>query len=806
MGNRIFGEYAVGEYTEGSLTMTADITPTGIVYIVSNGEAGTEYPLGFPYIEAADVKAFYVLGKQKNLLAYGTDYQVEGEMLSSLKPWPQGARLAIYRETPLTQELLWVDGQAIYAPGLMRGDDKLTFITQELAEELRRAIKVPREETDMTPEDLLADIFSARDDAADSAAQAAQSAREAAESAQEAAHTFDATRDLFTDAPLGAGSHNLDVSWRTSSAIALGGILMLPHPVRYVPGKNMLRLSSNGVLCYRYFQGIAADLPQYEEVDNPAILSEMGASDRVKLLFGAAAGTVWNAWVVTARKGDKGDPGPAGGPPGPQGEPGPAGGPPGPEGPHGEPGPVGPQGIQGPVGPQGQKGNKGDPGDPGPVGATGQQGPKGDAGDPGGPPGPQGEKGDVGERGASAYEVAVDNGFTGTEEEWLDSLRGEAGTGGGLDIAAMPDAAALENSDKLIVIQQDEARLVSLADIKTSIRGVPIIPNPPANGGYPDGGYAPGTGFEGVYDIVKTWHITPEGAVPPQVNMSSSGSGQGFYGADGKWNYRRTTTEPLVAYNKITGEFLGWRVDSATTHWANQTAISENTTAKAGSYAFGYSAGVDGNTGAPYRRVDISGTSLNTGTIVGMMIPSTQISANAYSWRVAGEIEVHNASGGNHIPQVQVGILVSSGGVNPITAGMQIGYYHTADKFGAPVVFDSQAAPNDRFAMIVLRCLNIAPSASDILYNIYLRGFHVYFKTDGVAGSVPYKPPPQGNASPATTISIASTYVPAGTSAFLVTLHDGSSLVVPSTGALSLTRNSGSESIYVRRIDALHLL
>ena len=34
-------------------------------------------------------------------------------------------------------------------------------------------------------------------------------------------------------------------------------------------------------------------------------------------------------------------------------------------------------------------------------------------------PGPQGEEGD------SAYEVAVDNGFVGTEQEWLESIRRE---------------------------------------------------------------------------------------------------------------------------------------------------------------------------------------------------------------------------------------------------------------------------------------------------------------------------------------------------------------------------------------------
>lgn len=40
-----------------------------------------------------------------------------------------------------------------------------------------------------------------------------------------------------------------------------------------------------------------------------------------------------------------------------------------------------------------------------------------------GPQGPQGIQGIQGPEGKSAYEVAVENGFTGTEEEWLESLK-----------------------------------------------------------------------------------------------------------------------------------------------------------------------------------------------------------------------------------------------------------------------------------------------------------------------------------------------------------------------------------------------
>lgn len=151
-------------------------------------------------------------------------------------------------------------------------------------------------------------------------------------------------------------------------------------------------------------------------------------------------------------------PGPMGpeGPMGPQGPVGPAGndganglqGEPGPRGPKGDTGPQGPPGIQGPVGPMGPTGPKGDTGETGPEGPQGpagpqgekgekgdkgDQGPKGDPGDPGGPQGPEGPQGPAGadgEDGKSAYELAVDEGFEGTLEEWLDSLVGPQGPEG----------------------------------------------------------------------------------------------------------------------------------------------------------------------------------------------------------------------------------------------------------------------------------------------------------------------------------------------------------------------------------------
>ena len=122
------------------------------------------------------------------------------------------------------------------------------------------------------------------------------------------------------------------------------------------------------------------------------------------------------------------------GPQGPQGEPGPAGK----DGADGSPGEQGPEGPQGPPGRDGIDGADGEPGAPGKDGERGPQGLQGLPGADGaeGPRGPAGEDGAPGapgvdgDDGASAYQVAVNAGFVGSEAEWLDSLVGEEGPRG----------------------------------------------------------------------------------------------------------------------------------------------------------------------------------------------------------------------------------------------------------------------------------------------------------------------------------------------------------------------------------------
>ena len=77
-------------------------------------------------------------------------------------------------------------------------------------------------------------------------------------------------------------------------------------------------------------------------------------------------------------------------------------------------------GLPGRDGRDGEPGRNGEKGEQGPQGIQGEQGPQG-------PQGIQGEQGPQGPQGLSAYQVAVNNGFSGSESEWIKSLKGADG-------------------------------------------------------------------------------------------------------------------------------------------------------------------------------------------------------------------------------------------------------------------------------------------------------------------------------------------------------------------------------------------
>ena len=119
----------------------------------------------------------------------------------------------------------------------------------------------------------------------------------------------------------------------------------------------------------------------------------------------------------------------------------------------GDKGERGPQGLQGPVGPQGPKGERGEVGPKGEKGDTGLQGEKGDKGDTGergadgkdgtnGVDGRDGIDGKNGQDGKSAYQIWLDLGNSGSEQDFINSLKSQnerhAPTGYTLDTSAKP--------------------------------------------------------------------------------------------------------------------------------------------------------------------------------------------------------------------------------------------------------------------------------------------------------------------------------------------------------------------------------
>ena len=51
--------------------MTVDITPTGVVYLVTESAPGVEYPLPFPYMQTTDIKAYISEDGKKTALPEG---------------------------------------------------------------------------------------------------------------------------------------------------------------------------------------------------------------------------------------------------------------------------------------------------------------------------------------------------------------------------------------------------------------------------------------------------------------------------------------------------------------------------------------------------------------------------------------------------------------------------------------------------------------------------------------------------------------------------------------------------------------
>lgn len=130
---------------------------------------------------------------------------------------------------------------------------------------------------------------------------------------------------------------------------------------------------------------------------------------------------------------------------------------------------------------RGEKGEPGEKGDPGEQGVPGEKGETGEKGEPGakGDPGEKGEPGAPGKDGAdgvdghdgadgkSAYLLAVEHGYSGSESEWLASLKGEKGDTGAAGKDGFSPIAAVEKDGSNVTItitDKDGTTIVTLTE------------------------------------------------------------------------------------------------------------------------------------------------------------------------------------------------------------------------------------------------------------------------------------------------------------------------------------------------------
>ncbi|MBD5647986.1 MAG: hypothetical protein HDQ89_10410 [Desulfovibrio sp.] len=155
------------------------------------------YAIPFRVYRAEDVAVtFSTNGRTETALTLGKDYSVQilpagGAELTLAAGVaggvvPAGAVLAIASAVPATQEADFSNTATVNTGALETQLDREVQMIQQLKDGLALAVKVPAA-GNQSPEDLLADIFDAKDSAADSATSAQANANAAAESARAAA-------------------------------------------------------------------------------------------------------------------------------------------------------------------------------------------------------------------------------------------------------------------------------------------------------------------------------------------------------------------------------------------------------------------------------------------------------------------------------------------------------------------------------------------------------------------------------------------------------------------------------------------
>ena len=182
----------------------------------------------------------------------------------------------------------------------------------------------------------------------------------------------------------------------------------------------------------------------------------------------------------------------------------------------------------------------------GPQGVQGVQGIQGIQGDTG-PQGIQGETGLQGIDGKSAYTVAVENGFVGTETQWLVSLVGDTGatgaTGNGIDSIVKTGTVGLVDTYTVTMTSGDTATFTVTNGIDGT-NGVDIDHIAKTSG----------TGAAGTVDVYTAWGDVAETVSLGTFNVYNGQDGTGAI------NDTTITTTTLWSSKKINDEILAMSI------------------------------------------------------------------------------------------------------------------------------------------------------------------------------------------------------------------------------------------------------
>lgn len=155
------------------------VSTTGLRITHQGNGATTAFAFPFRFLANSDLQVILIQADGTEVpQVINTNYTVAGAGVESggtvtmLVAPASGEKLFIRRELELTQEIDYITGDRFPAETHEEALDRLTMIAQQVDETVARAVKVP-ETSEQDPNDLLIDLFAARDSAEADAAQTA---------------------------------------------------------------------------------------------------------------------------------------------------------------------------------------------------------------------------------------------------------------------------------------------------------------------------------------------------------------------------------------------------------------------------------------------------------------------------------------------------------------------------------------------------------------------------------------------------------------------------------------------------------